>query len=62
MRIAFFATLVVALAVADARALDEALYTTILEEKNVVWFPAYGPETRGGTADCTVIVSSEEIG
>jgi len=32
------------------------------EEKNVVWFPAYGPETRGGTADCTVILSSEEIG
>ena len=35
MRIAFFATLVVALAVADARALDEALYTTILEEQTV---------------------------
>ena len=35
MRIAVFATLVVALAVADARALDEALYTTILEERTV---------------------------
>lgn len=37
-------------------------YATVLEDRNVVWFPAYGPETRGGTADCTVIMSSEEIG
>ncbi|OFX16732.1 MAG: 2-oxoacid:ferredoxin oxidoreductase subunit gamma [Armatimonadetes bacterium RBG_16_58_9] len=32
------------------------------EGRNVVWFPAYGPETRGGTADCTVIMSEHEIG
>jgi 2-oxoglutarate ferredoxin oxidoreductase subunit gamma len=37
-------------------------HATLLEGRNVVWFPAYGPETRGGTADCTVIISSEEIG
>lgn len=37
-------------------------HATLLEGRNVVWFPAYGPETRGGTADCTVIMSSEEIG
>lgn len=37
-------------------------YATVREGGNVVWFPAYGPETRGGTADCTVIMSSEEIG
>jgi len=37
-------------------------HATVLEGRNVVWFPAYGPETRGGTADCTVIISSEEIG
>ncbi|MCL5105101.1 MAG: 2-oxoacid:acceptor oxidoreductase family protein [Armatimonadetes bacterium] len=37
-------------------------YATVLEGRNVVWFPAYGPETRGGTADCTVIMSSDEIG
>jgi len=37
-------------------------YATALEGRHVVWFPAYGPETRGGTADCTVIMSSEEIG
>lgn len=37
-------------------------HATVLEGSNVVWFPTYGPETRGGTAECTVIVSSEEIG
>jgi len=37
-------------------------YATVLEEGNVVWFPSYGPETRGGTAECTVIISSQEIG
>jgi 2-oxoglutarate ferredoxin oxidoreductase subunit gamma len=34
----------------------------LLEGMNVVWFPSYGPETRGGTAECTVIVSTDEIG
>ncbi|MCX8053511.1 MAG: 2-oxoacid:acceptor oxidoreductase family protein [Armatimonadetes bacterium] len=37
-------------------------HATVMEGRNVVWFPAYGPETRGGTADCTVIMSSKEIG
>ena len=37
-------------------------HAAMLEEHEVVWFPSYGPEARGGTADCTVIVSSEEIG
>lgn len=37
-------------------------HAAMAEEKNVVWFPSYGPETRGGTADCTVILSSDEIG
>ncbi|MGB9619019.1 MAG: 2-oxoacid:acceptor oxidoreductase family protein, partial [Armatimonadota bacterium] len=37
-------------------------HAAVLENRNVVWFPAYGPETRGGTADCTVIMSNEEIG
>ncbi len=31
-------------------------------EMQVTWFPSYGPEMRGGTAHCTVIVSDEEIG
>ena len=29
---------------------------------NVTWFPSYGPEMRGGTAHCTVIISDDEIG
>ena len=28
----------------------------------VTWIPSYGPEMRGGTAHCTVIISAEEIG
>ena len=30
--------------------------------KIVTWIPSYGPEMRGGTANCTVIISDEEIG
>lgn len=30
--------------------------------KNATFFPAYGTEQRGGTANCTVIISDEEIG
>jgi len=37
-------------------------YAALAEGQNVVWFPSYGPESRGGTADCTVIISSDEIG
>lgn len=29
---------------------------------HVTWIPSYGPEMRGGTAHCTVIISTEEIG
>jgi len=32
------------------------------EGKEVLWIPSYGPEMRGGTAYCTVIVGSEPIG
>lgn len=37
-------------------------YTGMDEDKAVTWIPSYGPEMRGGTANCTVIVSDEEIG
>jgi 2-oxoglutarate ferredoxin oxidoreductase subunit gamma len=37
-------------------------YAALVEDKNVLWFPSYGPESRGGTADCTVIIATEEIG
>lgn len=33
----------------------------ILEGKNVTYLPSYGPEMRGGTANCSVIVSDEPI-
>ncbi len=29
---------------------------------HVTWIPSYGPEMRGGTANCTVVISDEEIG
>ncbi|MGA1863084.1 2-oxoacid:acceptor oxidoreductase family protein [Deferribacter thermophilus] len=29
---------------------------------NVTWWPSYGAEQRGGTANCTVVISDEEIG
>ncbi len=34
----------------------------MIEGKQVTWFPSYGAEMRGGTANCTVIVSDEMIG
>ncbi len=37
-------------------------YGALEEGKHVTWIPSYGPEMRGGTANCTVIVSDEEIG
>ena len=36
-------------------------YSGIMEDKEVSWFPAYGPEQRGGTANVTVILSDERI-
>ncbi|MBU0983606.1 MAG: 2-oxoacid:acceptor oxidoreductase family protein [candidate division Zixibacteria bacterium] len=37
-------------------------YTGIKQDKNVVWIPSYGPEMRGGTAYCTVVISDVRIG
>ena len=36
-------------------------YSGLMEDKEVTWMPAYGPEQRGGTANVTVIVSDEPI-
>lgn len=36
-------------------------YSGIMEEKEVTWFPSYGPEMRGGTANVTVILSDSRI-
>src|SRR5512144_793164 len=37
-------------------------YAGLAEGKHVTWIPSYGPEMRGGTAHCTVIISDEDIG
>lgn len=37
-------------------------YAAMDNNKEVTWIPSYGPEMRGGTANCTVIVADEEIG
>ncbi|MCU0726357.1 MAG: 2-oxoacid:acceptor oxidoreductase family protein [Planctomycetes bacterium] len=34
----------------------------LAEEREVTWLPSYGPEMRGGTANCTVVVGDEPIG
>ena len=34
----------------------------LLDGKNVSWLPSYGPEKRGGTANCSVCISDEPIG
>lgn len=36
-------------------------YSAIEQDLNTSWLPAYGPEMRGGTANCSVIYSAEEI-
>lgn len=37
-------------------------YEGLLEERQVSWLPSYGPEMRGGTANCSVILSDDPIG
>ena len=36
-------------------------YSGLMEDKEITWMPAYGPEQRGGTANVTVIISDERI-
>lgn len=37
-------------------------YAAMKEGKHVTWIPSYGPEMRGGTANCTVVISDDPIG
>ena len=37
-------------------------YKGLIDNKQVSWLPSYGPEMRGGTASCSVIVSDEPVG
>lgn len=36
-------------------------YAATFEGLNVTWLPSYGPEMRGGTANCSVVVSDKEV-
>lgn len=36
-------------------------YGAMIEGHNATWLPSYGPEMRGGTANCTVVISSKRI-
>lgn len=36
-------------------------YAAIIDNKETTWMPSYGPEMRGGTANCTVIVSDRRV-
>jgi 2-oxoglutarate ferredoxin oxidoreductase subunit gamma len=37
-------------------------YAGMIEGKGVSWLPSYGPEQRGGTANCAVVISNEPVG
>ena len=37
-------------------------YKGLFEDKQVSWLPSYGPEMRGGTANCSIILSDEPVG
>ena len=37
-------------------------YAGMIEDRSVSWLPSYGPEMRGGTANCSIIVSSDPVG
>ena len=37
-------------------------YKGMMEDRQVSWLPSYGPEMRGGTASCSVILSDEPVG
>ena len=37
-------------------------YTGLIEDRKVSWLPSYGPEMRGGTANCSVILSDSPVG
>ena len=37
-------------------------YEGLIDGKEVSWLPSYGPEMRGGTANCSIIISDTQIG
>ena len=37
-------------------------YKGLIQDKQVSWLPSYGPEMRGGTANCSVVISDMPVG
>lgn len=37
-------------------------YAAMMSEKKVSWLPSYGPEMRGGSANCHIVISDSDIG
>lgn len=37
-------------------------YAALMEQRELSWLPSYGPEMRGGTANCNVIISDTPVG
>jgi len=37
-------------------------YASMVEGKQVTWFPTYGAEVRGGAANCSVVISDKKVG
>ena len=37
-------------------------YAALMEQRELSWLPSYGPEMRGGTANCNVIISDNPVG
>ena len=37
-------------------------YCALIDGKEISWLPSYGPEMRGGTANCSVCISDDPIG
>ena len=37
-------------------------HAALIEQKELSWLPSYGPEMRGGTCNCSVIVSDDPVG
>ena len=37
-------------------------YAGMLDGRHVTWMPSYGPEMRGGTANCSVVVADQPVG
>ena len=38
------------------------VYSALIEGKELSWLPSYGPEMRGGTCNCSVVISDEAVG